>query len=101
MDLSYIGDTGIAASLALLLAVTEFWCAGRLPFVYCSRNFLCYIGLQGVVGALAFWGLDFLIGRKVLDLGQFASSSPCMKAIIVGISAQWLSNITILELGPG
>ena len=54
-----------------------------------------------MVGFVAFLGLDFLIERKILDLGQDASSSPFFKAIIIGFSTQWLSTVNVFDAGPG
>ena len=70
MERQYVVSALIAAILAFVLAVAEFWYAGRLSFVHDSRSFKWYVGIQAIVGAAAFLGLDFLIEKKYWILGN-------------------------------
>jgi hypothetical protein len=90
----------IASTIALLELITSRY-RNTFTFLWSRWQLYAYMAIYGAFGVFLFLLIDYLVAQKSVTFEGVAVDSPWLKAVLVGISAKALMNITLFNVASG
>jgi hypothetical protein len=90
----------IASTIALLELITSRY-RNTFTFLWSRWQLYAYMAIYGAFGVFLFLIIDYLVAQKSVTFEGVAVDSPWLKAVLVGISAKALMNITLFNVASG
>ncbi len=90
----------IAATISLLELITSRY-RNTYTFLWRRWQLYVYMAVYGAFGFLLMWIIDYLVAKKTVSFDDMALDSVWVKAVLVGMSAKALMNITLFNVPSG